>query len=181
MDDQIILACNNQGEFSGEYISKEEGHKGKGKKHLAIAVLLKNSKGQVLLQKRKHKIFNDIWDVTGATHPLHLSNGKDESFEEATIRCLKREYGISAGEVKELRVVGVFNYFAQYEELCENEHCAMLVGEYDGPLNLNPEVGYNYKWMAKDEFLKDIEANPTNYSPWAAPGVKILKTHNFFN
>ncbi|MDO8570398.1 MAG: NUDIX domain-containing protein [Candidatus Daviesbacteria bacterium] len=174
MDKQIILVCDDQGKFSGEYISKEIGHKGKGKRHLAITVLLENSKGEVLLQKRKHKIFDDIWDLTGATHPLHLAD-HDESFIEATLRCLKREYGLEIGEVREVRVVGEFNYFAQYKNgLCENEHCAMLVGKYDGVLKLNPEVGYSYKWMDKKEFLKDIKENPTNYSPWAVEGVKIL-------
>ncbi|MDO8638071.1 MAG: NUDIX domain-containing protein [Candidatus Daviesbacteria bacterium] len=174
MDNQIILVCDEKGKFNGEYIPKEVGHTGEGKRHLAIAVLLENSKGEVLLQRRKHKIFNDIWDVTGATHPLHLKNGIDETYEEATERCLKREYGIGVREVREVRVVGEFNYFSQYGELCENEHCAMLIGKYDGQLNLNPEVGYNYKWMDKKEFLKDIKQNPTHYSPWAVEGVKLL-------
>ncbi|MDO8639092.1 MAG: NUDIX domain-containing protein, partial [Candidatus Daviesbacteria bacterium] len=153
MDKQIILVCDDQGNFNGEYIPKEVGHTGEGKRHLAIAVLLENSKGEVLLQRRKHQIFNNIWDVTGATHPLHLENN-DESYEEATLRCLKREYEIEVREVREVRVVGEFNYFSQYGGLCENEHCAMLIGKYDGQLNLNPEVGYNYKWMDKKEFLK---------------------------
>lgn len=184
MDKQIILACDDQGKFTGEYIPKEEGHQGQGKRHLAITVLLENSKGEVLLQRRKHKIFNDIWDLTGATHPLHLENGSssakasadkhDESFEEATARCLKREYGIEVREIGEVRVIGVFNYFSQYGDLCENEHCAMLVGKYDGELKLNPEVGYNYKWMDKKEFLKDIKKNPTNYSPWAVEGIDLF-------
>src|SRR3989344_1200496 len=68
--DQTILAVDDNGNFL-EYISKEAGHSGKGKRHLAIAVLLTNSEGQVLLQKRKHQIFDNIWDITGATHPLH--------------------------------------------------------------------------------------------------------------
>lgn len=174
MDKQIILSCDNQGKFTGEYISKEEGHKGKGKRHLAITVLLENSKGEVLLQKRKHQIFNKIWDLTGATHPLHLKSGRDESYEEATIRCLEREYGIEAGEVEKLRVVEEFNYFSKDGNLCENEHCLMLTGKYDGFLNLNPEVGYSYKWMDKKEFLQDIKKNPRNYSPWAVESVKIL-------
>lgn len=190
MDKQIILACDEEGKFTGEYIPKDVGHTGSGKRHLAIAVLLENSRGGVLLQRRKHKVFDDIWDVTGATHPLHLedpSSAKvsedkhDETYEEATERCLKREYGINPQEVSDLRNLGTFNYFASYKDgLCENEHCAMLVGKYDGELNLNPEVGYNYKWMDKQEFLKDIEANPTNYSPWAIPGVQILKEAGYF-
>ena len=179
MDDQIILAVDDKGNFSGEYIPKSVGHTGDGKRHLAITVLLYNNKGQVLLQKRKHKVFDDIWDVTGATHPLHRQDGTDETLEEATWRCLEREYGIK--DKIPLKNLGFFDYFAPYHtvqgDFCENEHCAILVGEYNGPLNLNPEVGYEYKWMNKDIFLKDIEANPQNYTPWAIEAVKIIKNH----
>lgn len=174
MADQIILACDDQGNFTGEYIPKEVGHTGEGKRHLAITVLLENEKGEVLLQKRKHQVFDDIWDFTGATHPLHLED-HDETFEEATYRCLKREYDLNPQEIINLKNLGTFNYFASYKNgLCENEHCALLVGEYNGEVKVNPEVGYGYKWMKKEEFLKDIEENPQNYSPWAVEGVKLL-------
>lgn len=180
-DQQTVLLCDETGKFTGEYIPKMVGHSGAGKRHLAITVLLENSKGEVLLQRRKHKIFDDIWDLTGATHPLHLQD-HDESFEEATERCLQREYSIPKNRVK-LKNLGIFNYFAQYKDglcenqqavFCENEHCALLVGEYNGLLKLNDKVGYGYKWMKKEDFLQDIKKNPTNYSPWAVEGVKLL-------
>lgn len=177
MDRQIILACDEQGKFKGEYIPKEIGHRREGKRHLAITVLIYNRKDKVLLQKRKHKVFDNIWDFTGATHPLHLEDGKDETLEEATERCLEREYGISGVNLKNY---GSFNYFAKYGELCENEHCAILVGEYNKEINLNPEVGYEYKWMDKQGFLEDIEENPEKYTAWAQKGVKILKKEGFF-
>lgn len=173
--DQIILAVNDDGKFNGEYIPKAVGHTGEGKRHLAITVLLRNDKGEVLLQKRKHKIFDDIWDITGATHPLHKPDGSDESLEEATWRCLEVEYGID--EKIPLKNLGFFNYFAKYSEYCENEHCAILVGEYNGSFNLNPKVGYDYKWINEGEFLGDIERNPENYSPWAIKAAKIIKDH----
>ncbi|MBU1031526.1 NUDIX domain-containing protein [Patescibacteria group bacterium] len=167
MSQQIILACDDDGKFL-EYIPKEKGHKGEGRRHLAICVLLSNSKGQVLLQKRKHKIFDNIQDLTGATHLLHKDE-KDETSEDATRRCLKEEWGII--EKMPLKNLGFFNYFAKYEEYCENEHCCLMVGEYDGEINLNPEMGYEYKWMDKEEFLKDIEQNPQNYTPWAKEAI----------
>lgn len=177
MDNEVILACDDAGIFSGEYIPKEVGHTGEGKRHLAIAVLLQNSKGQILLQKRKHKVFDDIWDVTGATHPLHREDGTDETLEDATIRCLKVEYNIDPIPLKNL---GAYNYFAKYNGLCENEHCYLLIGEYNGGFKLNPEVGYRSKWMDKQEFLKDMEKNPQNYSPWAVKSVELLKKERFF-
>lgn len=172
MDKQIILACDDKGNFKGEYIPKEVGHTGKGMRHLAITVLLFNDKNQVLLQRRKHRVFDDIWDLTGATHPLHLESGADETFEEATWRCLEREYGIN--EKIPLKNLGTFNYFAQYGDFCEHEHCAMLIGEYNGKIKLNPEVGYGYKWIDRDKFLKDINTNPQKYSAWAIEGVKLI-------
>lgn len=176
MDNQTIIVCDETGKPTGEYIPKEVGHTGQGKRHLAITVLLSNNEGQVLLQKRKHKIFDDIWDLTGATHPLHQDDGNDEDLEQATLRCLKREYGLENIKVRNL---GFFNYFAQYGDLCENECCAMLVGNYIGEVILNPEAGYEYKWMEKQQFLEDIKNNSQQYSPWAVEGVKILAQTGF--
>lgn len=176
MNSQIILVSDEQGNFTGEYIPKEVGHTGEGKRHLAITVLIYNNREQVLLQRRKHKVFDNIWDITGATHPLHLSD-KDETLEEATLRCLKREYNIENVTLKNL---GSFNYFAKSGDLCEHEHCYLLIGEYNDLVELNPEVGYEHKWVKKQEFLEDIEANPKNYSAWAKESVKILKNTRFF-
>lgn len=170
MDNQIILAVDNQGRFL-EYIAKAAGHTGQGKRHLAIAVLLQNSKGEVLLQKRKHRIFDNIWDITGATHPLHLKN-RDETLEEAAKRCLREEWGIK--DFEDLKDEGVFNYFARYGNLCENEHCHLLTGQYDGDIDLNPDMGYEYKWIDKEQFLKDINSSPRSYTPWAINSTQIL-------
>ncbi len=177
-DNQIILACDDSGNFL-EYIPKEFGHLGGGIRHLAITVLVENKKGEVLLQKRKHKIFDSIWDITGATHPLHnQSTGEDESLDEATQRCLKDEWRIAG---KNLKNYGVFNYFLKDGENCENEHCFIMTAEFNGEVNLNKEVGYEYKWMDKSKFLKDLEENPDKYSAWGKEGVKILKRKGFFN
>ncbi|MBI2596549.1 NUDIX domain-containing protein [Candidatus Daviesbacteria bacterium] len=172
---QIILACDDKGKFL-EYIPKKIGHTGEGRRHLAVTVLLYNNKGEVLLQKRKHQVFDNIWDFTASTHPLHTENG-DESLEEATLRALQDEYGVENVQVKE---VGSFNYFAKVGSLCENEHDYLLIGEYNGEIKLNPKVAYECKWVDKGELFKDMEKNPKNYSPWSQEGLKILKESGFF-
>lgn len=175
--DQIILAVDDSGNFL-EYISKETGHTGEGRRHLAITVLVYNSKNEVLLQKRKHKVFDNIWDFTASTHPLHTPEG-DETLEEAARRALLAEYGIR--EIGEIRVVGEFNYFAKIGELCENEHDHLLVGEYNRDIKLNSKHGYEYKWVDKQEMLRDMEGNPQKYSAWSLEGLKVLKHAGFFN
>lgn len=171
MEPQIILAVDDSGNFL-RYIPKEEGHKGRGIRHLAITVFIFNSRGEVLLQKRKHKIFDNIWDNTASTHQLHLENGIDETDEEAALRCLKTEWGI--GNVK-LKNLGGFNYFEKYNGLCENEFCKLLVGTYDGEIKLDPEVGYGYRWVSKKDFLNKLEKNPKNFTPWCKAAAKMLK------
>lgn len=176
--EQIIIVCDNNGIKTGKFIAKEAGHTGDGKHHLAITVLLINSKGEVLTQKRKHKRFDSLWDLTGATDLYHFEDGKDETFEEAALRCLKKEWGIR--EIGKIRAIGGFNYFARWGQYCENEYCAMLTANYDREVNMNPEVGYEYRWVSRQELLDDIEQNPQNYTPWAIDGVKILKKAGFF-
>lgn len=178
-DQQIILACDEQGNFE-DYIPKRVGHSGKGRRHLAITVLLINNQGEVLLQKRKHQIFDNVWDFTASTHPLHLPDGTDETIEQATLRALKDEYDIDNISLKR---IGELNYFASYPtkegEYCENEHDHLLIGEYNQKVHLNPKVGYEYKWVKKGQMLKDMEQHPQNYTPWAQAGLKLLKQTGF--
>lgn len=177
---QIILACDDQGNPTGEYIPKLAGITGDGVKHLAISILLYNNRDQVLLQRRKHRVFDNLWDLTASTDVSHLKD-KDETFEEATDRCLKREYYIGLDQIKEVKKLGGFSYFAKDGKHCENEYDMILIGQYDGEVKMNPSVGYEYKWMDKNEFLKDIEKNPQNYTPWANEGIKMLKQAGFFD
>lgn len=177
MSNQTIIVCDDEGNPTGEYIPKSDGITGEGKHHLAITVLLQNKEGKVLMQKRKHLVFDNLWDFTGSTDNSHFKDGTNETFEQATRRCLKREYDIN--EVINLRNLGGFNYFAKDGDHCENEYCAMMVADYDGPVNLNPEVGYTYEWREKMDLLNDVATNPSNYAPWVVEGIKVLKQVGF--
>lgn len=177
-NDQVILGCDEQGNFSGEYMPRMEGHTGTGKRHIGITILLVNNKEEVLLQKRKHMVFDNVWCFSADTHPLHKTDGTDETIEEAAKRCLRVEYDIRSG--MDFNRLGSYDYAAVDGKLCENEHCLLLVGKYDGELHLNPLVGYEYRWLSKVDFLKDFQQNPAQYAPWVKGGLDILKEKNFF-
>ncbi len=179
--EQTIIGANEDGTPTGEYFSRLIGHTGGGKKHFAISVLLINKKGENLLQKRKHRIFDNLWDTTASTHQIHFEDGRNETDEEATDRSLEAEYRIKPGSITYQNFGGI-NYFAKYEDgFCENEHDIILVGEYDGEFKLNPDEGYDCKWVDKQTFLKDIKENPKEYTPWAIEAVKLLEQKGFFN
>lgn len=196
---QVILACDERGNFI-EYIPKMEGHIGVGKRHLGITILLFNDQGEILSQRRKHLVFDNVWCFTADTHQLHKPHsrhseersplrlseasdvgisGADETIEAAAKRCLAVEYGITA--TIPTQNLGGYNYAAQDGELCEKEFCLMIIGEYDGDLQLNPAVGYEYMWLSKSDFLKDVEEHPQKYAPWVKGGIEVLKEHNFFD
>lgn len=180
--DQTLLLVDEKDKFLG-YAPRKECHSGEGKRHRAFVTLLFDSKNQVLLQKRKHRLFDNFWDLTAISHPLHFSEETksqraketksfDESYQEASDRALKKEMGIAHVAVKK---VGAFNYFAKDGENCENEYCAVLVGRYDGRYKPNPDEAYETKQIDFDQFVVDVKASPSQYTPWAVLAVKQLK------
>ncbi len=164
-----LLLVDSKDDFKG-YASYGECHLGKGKRHRAFVTLLFDSNNQVLLQKRKHKLFDGLWDFTAISHPLRI-NGRTETYQKASDRALKKEMGIKQVPVKK---VGAFNYFARDGVNCENEYCVVLVGNYDGEVKPNKQEVYETKRVLFDEFASGVESQSSMYTPWATKAIKIL-------
>lgn len=167
--EQTLILVDEQDRTLG-YAPRSECHEGDGLLHRAIAVLLYNDKAEMLLQKRRSLLWDGLWDITGATHPLHLPAG-DESYEEATRRCLRVEWGVDVP----VRQVLSFVYFERFGDLCENEHCALLVGQHDMPVAPSSEHAYDLRWVGVTECLRDVDANPSKYTPWAQIALGRLR------
>jgi isopentenyl-diphosphate delta-isomerase len=171
MTEQELLLVDKNDNFLGKYAPKSRCHIGTGLHHRAFTFLILNSKGEILLQDRKHQIWDHYWDIT-ASHPIHKEDGADETYEQAASRCLKREWGVDFP----IKKLFGFNYFAKYQNnLCENEYCAVLLGKYDGEVYPNLEVAYGYKWVPLDELLKDFKIHPENYTPWLIKALEEYK------
>ena len=168
---QRLFACDEHGRPTGQLVLREAAHAGDGLRHLAVVVVLRNRRGEILLQRRKHRLFDDLWDLAGATHPLHLPGGVDESFEQAGRRCLRDEYGI---ETSSLRLEGGFAYSARDGEYCENEYCAILIGDHDGPVKVRPSAGYACRWVTPAALVEEIRAGAERFAPWAVVAVGRL-------
>jgi isopentenyl-diphosphate delta-isomerase len=170
--EQTLILVDDKDNIIG-YAPRSECHTGKGKRHRAFVILIYNKDKKILLQHRKHKLFDKVWDLTAASHPLHV-NGSNENCIEAACRCLRVEWGI---EKVELRKIGAYNYFKEYGNHCENEHCALIVGEYNGKIDMNSEVAYGFKWVSLKQLLSEIEKNPEIFSQWLIESVKLLKNN----
>jgi isopentenyldiphosphate isomerase len=100
---------------------------------------------------------------------------RNESYREAAARCVKTEFGVSGVS---FRKIGAFNYFAPQGKKCENEHCAVLVGRYNGKVKTNHQVAYGFRWATLKETLVEIRSKPQSFVMWARLGAKVLKRHS---
>ena len=50
--------------------------------------------------------------------------------------------------------------------LTEHEFNSVIFGEYTGEVKPNPEEVGDWKWIKKDELVKDVKANPNKYTSW---------------
>lgn len=152
-----------------QYASRSICHRGNGLRHRGVAILLHNSKAEILLQKRRNELFDNMWDLAGATHPLHLDH-RNETYEESGIRCLKTEWGMTLP----LQRVLAFTYFERYNNRCENEYCVLLRGEYDGELNPNPLHIYEFRWVTGKQLVNELDREPKGFTPWLRKSVEGL-------
>ena len=172
MEQMLILV--DQSDTVVGYAPRGECHAGDGKLHRALALLLFNSQGNILLQRRRSLLWDGCWDITGATHPLHYTQ-YDESYEDASQRCLQSEWNI----VSPVERVLSFVYFARLKECCEHEYCVLLAGQYDGPARFNPAYAYDMRWVSLATCQREIRQNPSAYTPWARIALEQLRAHPF--
>lgn len=147
-------------------MEKLEAHK-KGILHRAFSILLFNSKGELLLQKRSTSKYHSgsLWTNACCSHPL-----PHESMEEATRRKLKQEMGIDVP----LEFVYKFIYKATLDNnLIEHECDHVFVGHYDGEPTLNPEEAEDWKYVDLQTLRKEVEQNEHTFTAW----FKLILNH----
>lgn len=172
VNEQELLLVDEDDQFSGQYVARGDAHTGAGQHHRAFVCLVLDGQGRVLLQRRRHWLWDNLWDLSAVSHPLHLEKG-DETYEEAAARAMRSEMGIVG---KGIRKLGGFNYFAQHFDGvgCENEYCAILVARHDGQPSPNPEAVYEHRWLPLPDLKNEAEASPEFFTPWARLTVETL-------
>lgn len=151
-------------------MEKMEAHR-KGVLHRAFSILLFNSKGELLLQKRSdHKYHSrNLWTNTCCSHPL-----PDEPMEQATRRKLKQEMGI------DLQTEFIYKFVYQVKldnGLIEHECDHVFIGTFNGLPVVNNEEVKDWKFIDINSLRADIEINPGNYTYW----FKLIVEHPQLN
>jgi isopentenyl-diphosphate delta-isomerase len=140
-------------------MEKLEAHQ-KGVLHRAFSILLFNSNGEILLQKRSDEKYHSggLWTNTCCSHPL-----PDESMEQATRRKLIQEMGVDVHTEFAYKFIYKTNLD---KNLIEHECDYVFTGTFNDAPIINKEEVADWKFMDLKSLRKDILENPENYTYW---------------
>lgn len=157
MIEKVILVDELDNEVG--LMEKLEAHQ-KGLLHRAFSVLLFNSKGEILLQKRAKGKYHSggLWTNTCCSHPLP---GEDN--QQATRRKLKQEMGIDF----EPTFAYKFIYKAYLDQnLIEHECDHIFTGVFDGTPQPNPEEVEDWRYVSMKDLKEEIKNSPEQFTTW---------------
>ena len=147
-------------------MEKMEAHQ-KGILHRAFSILIFNSKGEVLLQKRSQKKYHSggLWTNACCSHPA-----PNESMAEATQKRLKHEMGIDL----QPEFAYKFLYKIKLDKnLTEHELDHVFIGIFDGTPHVNSDEVEDWKFVNLQSLRKDLGQHPDHYTAW----FKLIMAH----
>lgn len=162
--EHVILVDEHDREIGT--MEKLEAHQ-KGALHRAFSVLLFNSKGEILLQKRARTKYHSggLWTNTCCSHPL-----PNEALTDGVKRKLMQEMGIETNADFAYK----FIYQVQLDRgLTEHECDYVFIGTFDGEPAINRHEVEDWKFMSMASLRHDIEMNPAQYTHW----FKLIVNH----
>lgn len=148
-------------------MDKLEAHR-KGLLHRAFSVVIFNSSGEMLLQKRSQKKYHSagLWTNACCSHPL-----PDEETIDAARRRLKEELGIELVPDYSHK----FIYRASLDNnLIEYEYDHVFIGKFDGAIMVNNDEIEDWKFMSMAALREDLVQNPRRYTYWFKLIMKSL-------
>jgi isopentenyl-diphosphate Delta-isomerase len=157
--EELILVDDHDHELGT--LSKGECHDGDGILHRAFSVFLFDPEGRLLIQQRAadKRLWPGYWANSCCSHPR-----AGEHMEEATLRRIEEEVGVSA----ELEFVYKFQYHARYGDLgSENELCWVYVGRTTaGEVRPNPAEIADWQFLTPDEVDALVADESAPVAPW---------------
>lgn len=148
-------------------MEKMEAHQ-KGVLHRAFSILIFNSKGELLLQKRSKDKYHSggLWTNACCSHPT-----LQESIEDTTRKRLVHEMGIDLQPDFAYK----FIYKATLDKnLTEHELDYVFIGVFDGSPSINTQEVEDWKFMDIESIKTDIKARPEMYTTW----FKLIMSHS---
>jgi len=158
MKEELVILVDENDQQVG-LMPKIEAHE-KALLHRAFSVFVFNSKKELMIQQRAlHKYHSPgLWTNTCCSHQR-----EGESNIDAGRRRLMEEMGFTVDLEESIS----FIYKAPFDNgLTEHEFDHILLGNFEGEPNLNPDEVAAWKWMSLEAIKQDMAAHPTIYTEW---------------
>lgn len=167
MNDMVILVDEQDNEIG--YSEKLKAHQ-TGILHRAFSVLIFNSKGEMLLQKRASNKYHSagLWTNACCSHPR-----PNEAMLIAVGRRLNEEMGI------ETQPTFAYKFIYETEldnNLIEHELDHVFIAHYNNAPNINAEEVADWKFASVNSIREDVDINPERYTHW----FKLILAHSEF-
>ena len=156
-NDRVILVERDDREVGT--LDKLAAHQS-GVLHRALSVIVAQSDGSLLLQKRAAAKYHSggLWTNTCCSHPR-----PGEAVDIAAHRRLEEEMGFSCP----LTPLFTVQYRANVSnDLIENELVHVFGGRFEGEPNPNPTEVEDWRWASPEAIRQDVTAHPDQYSVW---------------
>ncbi|MCP1384935.1 isopentenyl-diphosphate Delta-isomerase [Runella salmonicolor] len=154
---KVILVDKQNNELA--VCDKLEAHQ-KGLLHRAFSIVIYNSRGEVLLQKRAKNKYHSggLWSNTCCSHPQ-----PNEPTNIAIHLRLQEEMGFDCP----LTHVGDFIYKTHFQNgLIEYEFDSVFLGLFDGSPLPSPDEVEEYKWESLPVLKEKLLAFPQFFTYW---------------
>ena len=155
--EEVILVDSDDNQIG--IAEKLEAHL-RGDLHRAFSVMVWDSKGRLLMQRRHICKYHSggLWTNTCCGHPR-----PGEQPVEAAVRRLNEEMRV----ICQLTPIGTFTYRAELAGgLAEHEFVHLFRGTYGGVIAPHPVECDGYSWTSLDVIRRQIDAAPQCFSAW---------------
>lgn len=162
--EMVILVDHN--DVAIGTMEKMEAHR-RGELHRAFSIIVFNSKGEILLQKRAlHKYHSGgLWTNACCSHPQ-----PGEKMEDAARRRLREEMGIDLQPEYAYK----FIYKTDLDQnLVEHEYDHVYKATFNGEPSINKAEVDDWKFVDLAWLKTDVTRNPEAYTYW----FKLILNH----
>lgn len=167
---QFLAVVDREDNIIGK-MEKWEAHK-KGILHRAYTAILQHE-DSIILQHRKHPVFDDVYDLSFSSHQIYQSNSLQTN-EEALYEGLLREWSITPKEIIDIKFLNKIYYKAKDEksEFFDHEIDYIFLIKVNTMPKASLDYAYGQKIINKKNLIFEIKKLQLNLAPWVE---KILE------
>lgn len=136
--------------------------------HRGFTVGVYTKTGDMILQHRKHPVFDNYYDLTASSHQIY-ENDTLQDVSSALFRTLEREWNMTQDMFKnEPKLVGKTLYKSTHEKYTEHELCHLYTIQLDTETvpQPNKEFAYGYLTLPLDTIMTASYEKSHGLAPW---------------